>query len=146
MFEGFRKMKIRKAVIKDGKVLLEIYLGEHFLHGGGKDTYDLENISDYIRNKNNRFFICEDKGKIIGALYAEFFSEYVYLHTIVVIKRFRRVGIALALLDRLEEEMKKGKQNFIEAFTEDKNVIMQKLFKKRKYQKGRTFYYYCKGL
>lgn len=50
------------------------------------------------------------------------------------------------MLDYLELLSKKQKILLIETFTEVNNLKMQKIFERRGYKRGKTFYFYSKNL
>ncbi|MFH1326770.1 MAG: GNAT family N-acetyltransferase [archaeon] len=90
------------------------------------------------------FIVYELNKQLAGTLLAEFWSDYVSLHIVIVDKKYRYKGIGQALLDFFDEEVKKRKIKLIEVLIEEDNSLMKKIIKKRGYKKGKLFRYFVR--
>jgi len=135
------KDKIRLAKNQDTDRILELYNSSYFLWDKrSRDSeFTKKEIREYIKDKKSKMYVFEADGKIVGVLYAEFHSDYVYLNTIVVDKKYQGRGIGHILMNHLARESKKNKKTCIEAITERCDKPMQKIFKELNYGKGQTF-------
>jgi ribosomal protein S18 acetylase RimI-like enzyme len=141
------KGKIRLARKEDANKIRNMLNEEKKNILAGFDSeYDEEDIKDYIENKLNKVLIYEINNEIVGFLIAQFWKYYVYLHLIVIDKKYRGKGIGKELLKNLEELAKKNKKISIELFVEKDNKIMKNIIKKIDYKEGEEFFYYLKEL
>ena len=67
----------------------------------------MEDIKDYI--KKDSVFLALLENKAVGAMFLEFYTNYIYLNTIIVDEKYRKKGIGKALVDFLEDQAKKKK-------------------------------------
>lgn len=141
-------MKIRKVTKKDIKALTILFNESKFLRPLDRreeEKYNEEEVRDYIKKRNLDYFIvCEKDKQIVGALLAEFWSAYVYLHILIVDKKFRKGGVGEILLDTFHKEVKKRKIELIEVLIEEDNSLMKKIMKKRGYRSAKLFRYFVK--
>lgn len=141
-------IKVRFAKKTDKKRILELYnSSQDMWYGSSKDSgYNEKEILEYITDKKNRMFVFEEDKKVLGVLLAEFHSDYVYLHTIIVDKNSRKKGIGKILLDNLDKLAKKEGKKVIETVTSKQNQAMQNLFSKLNYRRAKEFVAYQKFL
>lgn len=138
--------KIRLAKLEDVSQILEIFNSSPYLATYENDKYYNKDIEEYIQSSPNWMIVYKIDKKIVGVLLAEIFSNYAYLHILVVKEEFRGKGISKKLLDFFEEEMKKRNIKDLEGMTTVDNKIMQQLFKKYNYIPGKKFIFYSKKL
>lgn len=137
-------MIIRKAKLNDAKNILRLYNQSKNLYGEDSVGYDMEDIKDYI--KKDSVFLALLENKAVGAMFLEFYTNYIYLNTIIVDEKYRKKGIGKALVDFLEDLAKKKKVELIEMFVEENNSIMKGFLSKRNYNSGKKFIYYLKEI
>jgi len=139
---------IRLARKEDKSRILKLYNSSSNLwyRKSKQSKYTEKEISEYISDKKGLMFTFERKNIIIGVLYAEFHSDYVYLNTIVIDKKYQGQGLGHILMNKLSEEAIKKKKISIEAITEIKDKPMQKIFNDLNYKKGNTFIGFVKTL
>ncbi len=101
-----------------------------------------------IKSKDDILLVARRKGKIVGALDAEFYDEsrFSYFANIVVAKEERRKGIAQLLMDEYERVCRKRKISMIIGLVYDWNKCMHGFMKKRKYKLYGTLAEYLKKL
>lgn len=139
------KGKVRFAKKKDSKRITELCNSDpKNLTGDGKTNYDKEDIEDYIKNKLNKIFVYEMNGKLVGLLIAQFWENYVYLHTIVVDEKHRKKEIGKILMSHMERLAKEQGKYTISLFSEIRNKNMHNFIQKRGYKEGNKFIYYSK--
>ena len=95
-----------------------------------------------MENKHNHFLVCERKEKIIGACLIEIHADYLFLHTVIILKKHRKKGIGTEFMDRVKKECVDRNLRSIELFTEKSNHAMQLLLDKQDYLKGKEYYFY----
>lgn len=140
-------MKVRFAKRKDLRDIFNLYSGENNLNGDDEHTYIFNDIKDYFNKDVNKFLVCEeDKKRIIGVLLMQVFKRYIYLHTLVVHKDFRKQGVGSTLLKAMQDYAKSKNIFLIELITENNNNAMQGLLSKLDYKKGKDFIFYSKTL
>jgi N-acetylglutamate synthase-like GNAT family acetyltransferase len=139
---------IRLAKIKDADRILSLYNSSSNLwyRKSKQAGYTTKEITEYIKDNKGFMFVFEINKLVVGVLYAEFHSDYVYLNTIVIDKKYQGQGIGHILMNRLSEEAKKKKKKSIEAITEIKDKSMQKIFNDLNYKKGSIFIGFIKNL
>jgi len=138
--------KIRIAKIQDVKRILELFNSDPNLTGN--EIYKKKDIAEYISNKNHKLFVFEVDKKIIGCLMIEVFytAQHLRLSGIVVDNNYQGRGYGTKLMNYLEDIAKKMKMELIWGFTEVNNEKMFKLFKKKNYNRWKTFFYYSKAI
>jgi len=137
---------IRLAKSKDIAKLVTLYNSSKNLRGEDSkiSEYHKENIKEYMKKK--KFYVYEETNQILGAMLLEIYSDYIYLHTIIVDKDNRGKGIGTKLMQKLEQLAKDKKITSIEADTEEENIKMQALFKKLGYKRGKNFIFFMKEI
>ena len=135
---------IRRVTKKDIKYLYKLLNRTDEILGDKDDLYSIQTITDYINRKHDVFLVYTINKKIVGTIYAQFYTEYIYEAIGVVDPKYRKKGIATKLLKRIEEIAKNKGINFIEGFVEVSNKKMQKLYEKLGYIKGKPFIWYSK--
>ena len=142
------KGKIRRATKKDISRILELFNSDPNLTGNDKIKFESKHLQEYINNKINEILVYEIKKEIVAGALVEVWktAEYIYINDIIVDKKFRRKGIATQLISHVEKLAKKQGINLLFGFTEVKNKKMQNMWKKRKFEKGKKFFFYSKQL
>ena len=138
--------KIRLAKRTDALRITRLFNSNRHLLGDSETGYNTQDIKDFLRAKMSRVILYERNGKLIGAFFAQFWRDYVYLHTIIVGKSHRRQGIGKKLMDYVEELAKKEGKSLIEFDVGVENKGMKSFLKDRHYRKGKTFTYYSKEI
>ena len=132
---------------KDVEIITELFNSEpDVLLGDGETKYSEDDIESYLNNRLNKSFVCEVDEDVVGVLLAQFWKNYVYLHTIVVDAEFREKGVGSILMNAMEKLAKEEKKYVIELFSEIGNKSMQSFVKKRNYEKGGKFVFYSKKI
>jgi ribosomal protein S18 acetylase RimI-like enzyme len=140
-------MKIRKAKINDVNKILKLLNNEPRLSMDRNiNSYNIEDVKEYIKSKINVSLVYESDNLIIGFITAQFWKTYAYLHLIVVDKNFQGKGIGTALMKKIELIAKKRNLDTIESITEIKNDKMQGIFNKFNYKKGEEFIAFIKKI
>lgn len=87
--------------------------------------------------KSKEGFVAIENNKIVGILgfTKRYFKDSDYLDEVIVDKKYRKKGIASALVKKLELNAKKRKSRRIFSSTESKNKISLKFHKKLGYKK-----------
>jgi len=139
--------KIRKATKKDVSKMTKLFNSDpKNLFGDSKSKFYKEDIEDYLKKRLNKMIVYEKNNQVAGVLLAEFWEGYVYLHILVIDKKYQGQGIGTKLIDHLEKLAIKEKKYAISLFTEIHNKKMQEILKKRKYNKGNKFIFYNKKI
>lgn len=140
-------MKIRNGATKDTKEIYYILNNNielrGFEHG---EAYSKNWLKEVAKDKKrNIFLVAEKDGEMAGFLIAHILPEKdVFLNDLYVKPEYREQGIAGNLLDQLNKLSKKINSKFSMGLVLTTNKKMQKLFRKKNYIKGHTFYYYYK--
>jgi len=143
-------MKIRKGKIKDVKELLNLLNSTPELQGvGEKDSYTSSYVAGTIKSKSrNLVLIVEDKGMIVGFLFAELWKnkKFSFLCDIFVKEDYRNKKIASMLQEEYEKICRKLKIEDIDALVLLENKKMQNWCTKHNFKQGNKFFYYTKEL
>jgi len=137
---------IRLAKIEDAKRITDLFNSNKFVLGDNKIKYFESEIKEYIKKKIDRVIVFEKDNKIIGVFLAQFWSDYIYIHTAIIDRKYIQHGIGTKLLEYLEKHGKKEKKDLIEVEVETDNKIMNQFLQKRKFKRGKKFFYYSKEL
>lgn len=140
--------RIRIATTKDAALLYHILNHTSELRGiKHGEEYPMYWVKGAIRDKRNfMVFIMENKSKMSGFLIA-LITPSVKQGTVVDIyvdPTQRDKGIASALIAHFEQIATKKGLDWLIGFIEKNNKASQHLFKKFKYEKGETLYFYRK--
>lgn len=138
------KIEIKKASIKDSKDILNLLGSSHNLVGYQEETFSLNEVKDYIKQKVNFVVVSKFQNKIIGVIIANFWKEYCYLYLFVVSQDYQGLGVGSLMLKYLEE--KSRKQGYIGLIVKEDNKKMIDFIGKRGYSKGDKFIYFYKDL
>lgn len=136
-------MEIRKLTIDDYKELTGLWVraGLHFKQKG-RDS------KEALRTQmaaNPHFFIGAFEGDcLVGAVVLSSDIRRGWINRLAVDPRFRRRGIAQALIAESEKVLKKDGIPVISVHVEDWNVASQKLFRKCGYTEHRDVIYFSK--
>lgn len=137
-------VKINKASLKDSKDILNLLGSSHNLVGYKDETFSLNEVKDYIKQKVNFVIVSKFKDKIIGVMIANFWKEYCYLYLFVVSQEYQGLGVGSLMLKYLEE--KSRKQGYIGLIVKEDNKDMRDFITKRGYSQGDKFIYFYKDL
>jgi len=139
---------IRRSNSRDLKEILKLLNSSPELIGDKSQPYTEDMVKEYLTNKNFNIFIYEIDKKIIGFVIAQFWKKarYIYIFDIFIKKEYRRKGIATKLMNYIEDTAKKSKMNLIYCHVHKKNINMQALLNKNKYNSGEESIYYSKTL
>lgn len=141
-------MKIRKAKIKDKKRIFNLLNSDKNLMGEDSVKYSEKWVEEYIKNPIYKTLVIEEDDKIIGLIICEFYKigKYILFDDIVIDKKYRRKGLAIKLMDYLENLAKKYGMSDAFLFSEVNNKRIHSLLKKLNYKKGKKFYFFSKKL
>ena len=147
---GRSEMKIRKGKLIDLHQIYELLNETPELLGGTEGfSYDKTWIKSALTDKEREFFlIAEENNMIVGILSAELWKDkrYSFLIDIVVKPKWRKKGIASALLREYEKYCVKIKIKRFNGLVLVTNKRMQNFLEKRNFKRGDIFYYYEKRL
>lgn len=122
-------MKIRKAELKDKKVISELYYQLYPKHKGPKETIPIE-----VLQAKSLLFLAEEDTKAVGFIWGTFInygiSKYGYIDELFVKKEFRRKGIASSLVKTVLEEFKKLKAWAVFVSTSGENEWVRTFYNK----------------
>ena len=141
-------MKIKLAEKKDINKILILLNSDLNLRGNNSHPYEKYHVLNFIVGPIYKTFVCKEDNKILGVAVVEFWnkSKEAYLSQIIVDKKYRRKGIASALINYMEQIAEKKKMNELTLFTKTSNKKMQHLLKNLKWKRGNKFYFYSKEL
>ena len=139
-------MRIRKATIKDIKILVDFWYEEEKLHkkfdahaklrsNAKNRIYNFLKIN--IKKPNYAAFIAEDKNEIIGVLQGQIkkwyflhdMGEYGYYSTIFIKRVYRKRGVAKMLFKRMASWFKSKKIRVVALLVHSKNKVALKAWK-----------------
>ena len=141
-------MKIRKATQKDVPRIVELLNSDANLTEDDELPYTEKMIISYLKEQSNFMFVYELNSKILGVIMGFFWmqAKQCYMFDIVVDENYRKKGIGKALINYLENMLKKNKIELIFFHSEEDNKIMHKASEKWGYKKGKKSYFFSKTL
>lgn len=124
------EINIRKATIKDASVIYEI--GKHsFFDAWRKETVE----SDLIK-AHSCYFVAEINNTVIGYACYWYILDEAQLVNLAVELKYRRKGVARALMNAGEEESKKRNMKFMFLEVRVSNTNAQELYRKMGFTVG----------
>lgn len=135
-------VKIKKAELKDAKEILRLLESSTNLVGYKDETFSLNEVKDYVKQKINFVVVSKFKNKIIGVLISNFWKEYCYLYLFAVSQEYQGLGIGSKMLKYLEEKSKK--QGYIGLMVKEGNKKMIDFILNKGYSQGDKFIYFYK--
>lgn len=135
-------VKIKKAELKDAKEILRLLESSTNLVGYKDETFSLNEVKDYVKQKINFVVVSKFKHKIIGVLISNFWKEYCYLYLFAVSPEYQGFGIGSKMLKYLEEKSKK--QGYIGLMVKEGNKNMIDFILNKGYSQGDKFIYFYK--
>lgn len=136
-------MEIRKLTIDDYEELTGLWTraGLHFKQKG-RDSK--EALRTQMAANPHFFFGAFENDCLVGAVVLSSDMRRGWINRLAVDPRYRRRGIAQALIAESEKVLKKAGIPVISAHIEDWNVASQKLFRKCGYAEHRDVIYFSK--
>ncbi len=135
-------VKIKKAELKDAKEILRLLESSTNLVGYKDETFSLNEVKDYVKQKINFVVVSKFKHKIIGVLISNFWKEYCYLYLFVVSKEYQGLGVGSMMLNYLEEKSKE--QGYVGLMVKEDNKKMINFILNKGYSQGDKFIYFYK--
>lgn len=139
-------MKIRKATMKDAKIILKLLKSESVMTGNDELYYDLKHAKEYIRGKSFVTFVYEEDKNIVGLVSINLFNigKYAEIYNVIVDKNYRKKGMGLKLMQFAEKYLKNKGYEIAYFYVEGSNKPMQNFARKIKYERGKMFRFYSK--
>lgn len=139
---------IRAATIKDAKRIYELFNSNLNLRGDNTTEYTKAEIIEYISSPLTHLFVYLLDKKIIASALVELWKKTkdVWLLVIVIDQKHQGEGVAKEMMDYIERLIKKERFDKIVCFVATTNAKMQKFLEKRRYRKGKKFFFYSKNL
>ncbi|MBI4020281.1 MAG: GNAT family N-acetyltransferase [Candidatus Aenigmarchaeota archaeon] len=139
-------MRIRKARPADAGQIYRLVKGSRELVI--TSTYNFlekEAIQQWVRDKSISLFVAEDKGKVIGLIYAELLfgsGKAMYLDNLVVHPRYRGKGVGTMLLAACTAEMKRRGIRYAGMMVLKRNYELRKgFFERNSFRKTGELYW-----
>lgn len=98
--------------------------------------FDLDNLNEFLKDKNNYGFIAKKENKIIGFIYGYSLlkpnGKYMfYVHSVGVLPNYQGKGIGKELFKYMVEYLENEKKSYkYFLLTAEDNIIAQKLYRK----------------
>ena len=98
--------------------------------------FDLDNLNEFLEDKNNYGFIAKKENKIIGFIYGYSLlkpnGKYMfYVHSVGVLPNYQGKGIGKELFKYMVEYLENEKKSYkYFLLTAEDNIIAQKLYRK----------------
>ena len=98
--------------------------------------FDLDNLNEFLEDKNNYGFIAKKENKIIGFIYGYSLlkpnGKYMfYVHSVGVLPNYQGKGIGKELFKYMVEYLENEKKSYkYFLLTAEDNIITQKLYRK----------------
>ena len=100
------------------------------------DSPELKYIYTYFHRQGGKFWVVEDKNKIIGCMgYLPHEKNNLEIHKLYIDKNYRMRGLAKKLMLRIESIAKKYKKRKIVLWTDTRFKEAHKMYKKLNYKK-----------
>lgn len=110
----------------------------------GRDSE--ENIKIQLQLNNNRFFVAEIMGELVGVIIASHNGRKGWINRLAVLPEFRGKGIAASLMKRSEEFFLSNNIKIFACLIEDWNDLSMKYFLKKEYIEHKDIIYYTKRI
>lgn len=110
----------------------------------GRDSE--ENIKIQLQLNNNRFFVAEIMGELVGVIIASHNGRKGWINRLAVLPEFRGKGIAASLMKRSEEFFLFNNIKIFACLIEDWNDLSMKYFLKKEYVEHKDIIYYTKRI
>lgn len=150
-------MNIRKAKIGDYEQIMELYQqlydAEKIFDSNLDNEYkmlesnkQIKKIKKRIKSRNNIFLVAEKDEEIIGLIDgylidSDCYKEKVgYLNHLCVDRKYRRKGVALALIEMFKKYMKKIDVSYIKLNAFSDNLSAVNLYKKLGFKEYSIYY------
>ncbi len=134
---------IRKFSIEDYESLIELWDLAGLPHKpAGRD--ERQNIEREIHQPNAVFLVAERKGCLIGSAFGTHDGRKGWINRVAVLPSYRRQGIAAALVNEVEEQIKGMGISIIACLVEDWNEDSLKFFEKMGYIRHKEIFYLTK--
>lgn len=122
-------MKYKLLEKEDLKLMKEIIEDDNM-------DFDLNNLQEFLNDKNNYGFIAKEENKIIGFIYGYSLlkpnGKYMfYVHSVGVLPNYQGKGIGKELFKYMDEYLNNEKKVYkYFLLTSEDNVIAQKVYRK----------------
>lgn len=110
----------------------------------GRDSED--NIKRQLQLDNNRFYVAEITGKLVGAIIASHNGRKGWVNRLAVLPQFRGMGIASSLMKKSEDFFLSNNINIFACLIEDWNDLSTKFFIDKEYLEHKDIIYYTKRI
>ena len=139
------KFIIRELKLTECDSLIDLWINSSLpTKPEGRDTK--ENIEKQLQIENNRFFVAEIDGELVGAIIASHNGRKGWINRLAVLPEFREKGIAAALLKRSENYFLSNNINIFACLIEDWNDVSMEYFSNNNYIPHKDIIYYTKKL
>lgn len=139
------KFKIRILKLSEYNSLIKIWV-KSSLPYKPKSRDSEENIKKQLQLNNNRFFVAEITGELVGAIIASHNGRKGWINRLAVLPEFRGKGIAASLMKRSEEFFLSNNVKIFACLIEDWNDLSMKYFLKKEYVEHKDIIYYTKRI
>lgn len=139
-------MKIRKVARKDVNEIVRLFNSAKELKPGPSYRFDREYVSGHFNNPLLLMLVCEENGKIAGAICGEIWGKlhYSFVSNIIVKKEMKGKGYGKKLMAAFISIAKKKNAGHILCLVQETNKNMQAFSKKLGFKRGYKFYFYEK--
>lgn len=110
----------------------------------GRDSED--NIKRQLQLDNNRFYVAEITGKLVGTIIASHNGRKGWVNRLAVLPQFRGMGIASSLIKKSEDFFLSNNINIFACLIEDWNDLSTKFFIDKEYLGHKDIIYYTKRI
>lgn len=130
-------------IVKLGKKTPELQEQDNETH-----YYTQRELENFIKSPNDIYLVAKINGKIAGyrlATYNQYLNE-AYLLDLVVVPKYRKLGVARKLYERTFEILKEKGCDWVWSLVKEDNELMKVVMEKQGFNKGARFYFYSKFL
>jgi len=139
------KFIIRELRLTECDSLIDLWINSSLpIKHKGRDTK--ENIEKQLQIENNRFFVAEIDGELVGAIIASHNGRKGWINRLAVLPEFRGKEIASALIMKSEEFFISNNVQIFACLIEDWNDYSMKFFKYKDYIEHKDIIYFTKKL
>ncbi|MEA2097094.1 MAG: GNAT family N-acetyltransferase [Candidatus Cloacimonadota bacterium] len=110
----------------------------------GRDSED--NIKRQLQLKNNRFYVAEITGKLVGAIIATHNGRKGWINRLAVLPKFRGKGVASSLMKKSEDFFLSNNIKIFACLIEDWNDYSMQFFIDKNYIKHKDIIYFTKRI
>lgn len=141
-------MKVRLGRRSDVKRVAELLNSSEHLRLFPDSCFCEVFVRTHLTNPLNILIVCEDGGKVIGAVTGEIWRDksYGFISTIIVDKNARAAGCGSAMLDFFEDVCRKRGVRSVNFLVKTSNRRMAEWSRRKGFRQGASLHFFEKSL